>query len=217
MEEAQCLAILAVGDFPTSRIPLQVLQEASFIVCCDAAYRKIQNSKFKIQNYIVVGDGDSLSAEERLTLGDRYVQVDEQDYNDLHKAMAWATSKFNVQNSKFYILGATGKREDHTLGNIAYLVEFLDEYPDAEIEMLTDHGRLTAVRGSRRYASFAGQQVSLFSLTPEVPVSAEGLRWPLEKRCLTRWWQGTLNEALGDSFTITGGDLVVFQTYEPKL
>ena len=194
-----------------------MLQEASFIVCCDAAYRKIQNSKFKIQNYIVVGDGDSLSAEERLTLGDRYVQVDEQDYNDLHKAMAWATSKFNVQNSKFYILGATGKREDHTLGNIAYLVEFLDEYPDAEIEMLTDHGRLTAVRGSRRYASFAGQQVSLFSLTPEVPVSAEGLRWPLEKRCLTRWWQGTLNEALGDSFTITGGDLVVFQTYEPKL
>lgn len=194
-----------------------MLQEASFIVCCDAAYRKIQNPKFKIQNYIVVGDGDSLSAEERLTLGDRYVQVDEQDYNDLHKAMAWATSKFNVQNSKFYILGATGKREDHTLGNIAYLVEFLDEYPDAEIEMLTDHGRLTAVRGSRRYASFAGQQVSLFSLTPEVPVSAEGLRWPLEKRCLTRWWQGTLNEALGDSFTITGGDLVVFQTYEPKL
>ena len=217
MEEAQCLAILAVGDFPTSRIPLQVLQEASFIVCCDAAYRKIQNPKFKIQNYIVVGDGDSLSTEERLTLGDRYVQVDEQDYNDLHKAMAWATSKFNVQNSKFYILGATGKREDHTLGNIAYLVEFLDEYPDAEIEMLTDHGRLTAMRGSKRYESFAGQQVSLFSLTPEVPVSAEGLRWPLEKRCLTRWWQGTLNEALGDSFTITGGDLVVFQTYEPKL
>lgn len=194
-----------------------MLQEASFIVCCDAAYRKIQNPKFKIQNYIVVGDGDSLSTEERLTLGDRYVQVDEQDYNDLHKAMAWATSKFNVQNSKFYILGATGKREDHTLGNIAYLVEFLDEYPDAEIEMLTDHGRLTAMRGSKRYESFAGQQVSLFSLTPEVPVSAEGLRWPLEKRCLTRWWQGTLNEALGDSFTITGGDLVVFQTYEPKL
>ena len=216
MEEAQCIAILAAGDFPTSRIPLQALQEASFIVCCDAAYRNLQNSKFKIQNYVVVGDGDSLTAEERAALDDRYVQVGEQDYNDLHKAMAWATSKFNVQHSKFYILGSTGQREDHTLGNIAYLVEFLDEYPDAEIEMLTDHGRLTALRGSRRYASFAGQQVSLFSLTPAVPVSAQGLKWPLEERRLTRWWQGTLNEALGESFTVTGGDLVVFQTYEPK-
>lgn len=225
MEEALCIAVLASGDFPIHRIPLQALQEASFIVCCDSAYRNLQASEFNDRDFVVVGDGDSLTDAEKQALGDRYIHIEEQDYNDLHKAMAYVASgklrvesgKWNTQHStRVSILGATGRREDHTLGNIAHLVEFLDEYPGMKVEMLTDHGRLTALRGQGRYESFAGQQVSLFSMTPQVPVSAEGLKWPLNQRCLTRWWQGTLNEALADHFTVSGGDVVVFQTYEPK-
>ena len=76
------------------------------------------------------------------------------------------------------ILGATGKREDHTLGNIGYLVSFAEEYPDVEIEMLTDYGRFVALKGSRTFHSFPGQQVSVFSMDPECPIYSEGLRWP---------------------------------------
>ena len=217
MEERKHIVILAAGNFPTHPIPLKALKEADFVVCCDSAYKKIKNGESRIKNYIVIGDGDSLSAEDRGALGDRWIQVDEQDYNDLHKAMVWAIQKFSILNSRFSILAASGKREDHTLGNISYLTTFAEEYPGADIEMLTDHGRLCALRGRRSFESFPHQQVSVFAVEPDKPISADGLRWPLDNFHARRWWQATLNEALGDFFTLqSDGWLILFCTYEPK-
>ena len=219
------IVILAAGEFPTHEVPLRALREADFIVCCDSAYYQfsILNSQFSIP-YVVIGDGDSLSDADKAVLGDRWIYVAEQDYNDLHKAMQWASNKFSIPNSQFSIIAATGKREDHTLGNISYLVTFAEEYPGANIEMLTNYGRFIALNPTSHLSpftfhlpSFPRQQVSIFTMTPEVPFSATGLRWPLDGFHARRWWQATLNEALGTEFTIsTEGHLVVFQTYNPK-
>ncbi|MBR4505927.1 MAG: thiamine diphosphokinase, partial [Bacteroidales bacterium] len=142
---------------------------------------------------------------------------DEQDFNDLHKAMDYATSHFQPSTFNFQLLGATGRREDHTLGNISYLVTFAEEYPGADIEMLTDYGRFVAMTGSRTFASFPRQQVSIFTMEPDVAINAVGLKWPLDGFHAHLWWQATLNEALGTEFSLsTEGHLVVFQTYEPK-
>ena len=154
-------------------------------------------------------------------MGDRWVQVDEQDYNDLHKAMAYAMSgEWRVENGStlhFQILGATGRREDHTLGNISYLVTFAEEYPGADIEMLTDHGRFCTFSGTRTFEAFPHQQVSIFTLDPATAVSSEGLRWPLDRFHPTRWWQATLNDVLADSFTLAAdGPVILFRTYAPK-
>lgn len=213
MEKTQHIVILAAGDFPTHPVPLRALREADFVVCCDSAYGEWKAER----SFVVVGDGDSLSETDKRELGDRWVQVDEQDYNDLHKAMAWAASQFSIHNSQFTILAATGRREDHTLGNISYLVTFAEEYPGADIEMLTDHGRFTAMTGRRTFATFPRQQVSIFSMTPEQPLDGQGLRWPLEGFHARRWWQATLNEAVGTEVSLrSDGWLVVFLTYEAK-
>ena len=217
MEERKHIVILAAGEFPTHEVPLRALREADFVVCCDSAYKAIRNEELGIKNYVVIGDGDSLSEDDKTGLGDCWIHEAEQDYNDLHKAMQWATRKFSILNTQFSIIGATGKREDHTLGNISYLVTFAEEHPGAEIEMLTDYGRFVAMKDSRTFASFPRQQVSIFTMTPEVPFSATGLRWPLDGFHARRWWQATLNEALGTEFSLsTEGHLVVFQTYNPK-
>lgn len=50
MEKTQHIVILAAGDFPTHPVPLRALREADFVVCCDSAYREIENSKLKIEN-----------------------------------------------------------------------------------------------------------------------------------------------------------------------
>lgn len=220
MEKTKHIVILAAGDFPTHPVPLQAICGADFIVCCDSAYK--QWSAFSGQclmevPYVVIGDGDSLTESDRQQLGDRWIEVDEQDYNDLHKAMAYATAHFPLHDTHFTIVGATGKREDHTIGNISYLVTFAEEYPGADIEMLTDYGRFVAIRGERTFSSFPRQQVSMFTMTPDVPFSSTGLRWPLEDFHARFWWQATLNEALGPEFSLsTEGWLVVFQTYEAK-
>ncbi len=217
MEERKHIVILAAGEFPTHEVPLRALREADFVVCCDSAYKAIRNEELGIKNYVVIGDGDSLSEDDKAALGDCWIHEAEQDYNDLHKAMQWAIRKFSILNIQFSIIGATGKREDHTLGNISYLVTFAEEHPGAEIEMLTDYGRFVAMKDSRTFASFPRQQVSIFTMTPEVPFSATGLRWPLDGFHARRWWQATLNEALGTEFSLsTEGHLVVFQTYNPK-
>ena len=220
MEETKHIVILAAGDFPTHPVPLRALREADFVVCCDSAYRqwKVESGKWKEKiPFVVVGDGDSLPEADKRALGDRWVQVDEQDYNDLHKAMAWAASQFSILNSQFTILAATGRREDHTLGNISYLVTFAEEYPGADIEMLTDYGRFTAMTGRRTFATFPRQQVSILSMTPDQPIYGQGLRWPLDGFHARRWWQATLNEALGPEVTLqSDGWLVVFRTYDAK-
>ena len=131
--------------------------------------------------------------------------------------MAYATAHFPLTDTRFTILGATGKREDHTMGNISYLVTFAEEYPGADIEMLTDYGRFVAIRGERTFSSFPRQQVSLFTMTPDVPIASKGLKWELDGFHARRWWQATLNEALGTEFSLsTEGWLVIFQTYEAK-
>ena len=213
------IVILAAGDFPTHPVPLRALREADFVVCCDSAYTRfsIFNFQFSIP-FIVIGDGDSLSEADKRALGDRWIQVDEQDYNDLHKAMAWAANRYPLSTTHYTLLGATGRREDHTLGNISYLVTFGEEYPGIDLEMLTDHGRFTAFCGCRRFATFPRQQVSVFSMDPGQPVSGSGLKWPLDGMRIRRWWQATLNEALADSVELRSeGWLVLFRTYDPKV
>ena len=219
MEKTQHIVILAAGDFPTHPVPLRALREADLVVCCDSAYCQfsIFNSPFSIP-FVVIGDGDSLSEADKRALGDRWIQVDEQDYNDLHKAMAWAANRYPLSTTHYTLLGATGRREDHTLGNISYLVTFAEEYPGIDLEMLTDHGRFTAFRGCRRFDTFPRQQVSVFSMDPGQPVSGSGLKWPLDGMRIRRWWQATLNEALADSVELRSeGWLVLFRTYDPKV
>lgn len=211
------IVILAAGDFPTHERPLRALHEADFVVCCDSAYGEIKNEGLRVENYVVIGDGDSLSEQDKHQLGDRWIHVSEQDYNDLHKAMLWATQRFSILNSQFTILGATGKREDHTLGNISYLETFAEEYPGIDLEMLTDHGRLLSFSGQRTFPSFPRQQVSLFTPDPATAVSSDGLRWPLDNFHPRLWWQATLNEALADTFSLSvTGPVILFQSYDPK-
>ena len=223
------IVILAASDFPTHPIPLKALHEADFIVCCDSAYTQLKTKRLTPNtDFVVIGDGDSLSEGDKQELGDRWILVAEQDYNDLHKAMQWATSKFKIQNSKFLILGATGRREDHTLGNISYLVTFAEEYPGIDLQMLTDHGTFRSLPptppnaehsapNTHHLPSFPRQQVSIFTPDPNTSLSSDGLRWPLHEMHPRLWWQATLNEALGDSFSLSSdGWIILFQTYAPK-
>ena len=98
------------------------------------------------------------------------------------------------------ILGATGRREDHTLGNISLLAQYVTEFE--RVEMVSDFGWFTPLYRTTTLDSEPGQQVSLFSLYPNGRISVSGLRYPIEKRRLLYWWEATLNEATGKEFTV---------------
>lgn len=199
--------ILADGQFPQHSIPLQMLRSGRSIVCCDGACMKLASTG--IEPTAIVGDLDSLTEPFRSQFADRLFLLPDQESNDLTKAVIFAI-KHGAK--KINILGATGLREDHTLGNISLLADYA---LSVEVEMYTDSGFFSALSKSSRLQSKAGQQISIFSLTPNTPLSLVNLKYPLENKCLSAWWVGTLNEALGDWFELVfdNGIFIVFRLY----
>lgn len=199
--------ILANGQFPSHAVPLAALRGADRIVCCDGAVERLAD--VGLEPEWIVGDLDSLSAVDCARYREKLVRVREQETNDLTKAFRFCLSH---GWRELVIVGATGLREDHTLGNLSLLADFAGE---ASVRLLTDTGWFTPLNASAQLRSHEGQQVSIFSFDPGTAVSAEGLRYPLNGLRLTRWWQAALNEACGDVFGLTfdGGPLLVYQTY----
>ena len=198
--------ILADGAFPKNEKLLRILREADRVICCDGAAFKLID--FGREPDAIVGDMDSLSDELKFRFRDRIFHSSDQETNDLTKAVRFCDSQ-NYQ--EIAILGATGMREDHTLGNISLLADYSKRMGD--ICLLTDYGRMDAIHESRNFACLPGQQISIFSLTPDTRITVHGLLYPIEGRSLNSWWQGTLNQAIGDNFRIEidRGSLLVYR------
>ncbi len=187
--------IVANGIFPTSPLPLEMLQKASVIIACDGAVEELHNRGFTPD--AIVGDLDSIPPAMQQRYADRIHIDTDQETNDLTKAVHYA---HRSGEKDVVIVGATGLREDHTLGNISLLSDYGTLLE--KVAIVTDYGIFTPFYKTTTFESHKGEQVSIFSLTPDIQVTTENLRYPLNKRPLTSWWQGTLNEALGDSFTL---------------
>ena len=192
--------ILANGDFPQAGIPLGLLDRAPFVCACDGAVNHYPQAD------AIVGDGDSVPEK----LRDRLIQIEEQEDNDLTKATRYCLSK---GMKRIAYLGTTGQREDHTLGNISLIARYKQEM-GVEPFLATDYGWFVVAEGESSFDSFKGQQVSIFNMTCNA-LSSEGLLW--QAYPYRQWWQGTLNEAAGDSFTLKGDGLyLVYRTYQAK-
>lgn len=201
--------VLCNGSFPEHRIPLENLKQARTIICCDGAIQKLLS--FGLEPTMIVGDLDSIEPIVRKKYADRVFFNPDQETNDLTKSINWAVSQ-GFRN--ITIVGATGLREDHTLGNISLLGEYISMLDT--VLMVTDTGVFSAISQDTVFLSKKGQQVSIFSLNPATQVSSENLKYPLPKT-LASWWCGTLNESLADTFTVrTDGKLIVFRTFETK-
>jgi thiamine pyrophosphokinase len=197
METTFEAVIIADGTFPIHPIPLGILQQTPHVIACDGAIRHIPDAE------AVVGDGDSVPAIYR----HRLVKVDEQEDNDLTKATRHCLRQ---GWHKIAYLGCTGMREDHTLGNISLLMRYYRHFA-VNGAMFTDHGFFVPARGTTTFHAYAGQQVSIFNFG-SYRLRSQGLKW--NSYPYSEWWQGTLNEALYDQFTLEAdGYFMVYQTY----
>ncbi len=187
--------ILADGSFPTHEVPLKALREAGFVVCCDGAAGALVG--YGMEPDIIIGDIDSLDESLVRRFAGRLVRDADQETNDLTKAISWCEARGAAE---VVIIGATGKREDHTLGYISLLADY---GKILSVKMLTDTATLFPEYGTCRVNTFPGQRVSIFSLDSGVSVTSEGLKYPLDQMAISSWWRATLNTATGTSFTLT--------------
>ena len=191
-------AILANGDFPRHPLALGALRSARRIVCCDGAADVLARREPDLMPAAVVGDFDSAGrAARRRYPASVFLHDPDQETNDLTKAFRLCLRR---GWGRIVVLGASGRREDHTLGNLALLADYSAEAPG--IRLLSDFGIAFAVRADARIRCGAGRAVSLVSFDPDQRLTASGLVWPLEDLRMDALWRGTLNRAAADEFTL---------------
>ena len=201
------VVIICDGAFPKSEFPRYLISTADHIICCDGALKKFLRHSRSIFGEerlpdLVIGDMDSLSASMKKKYGDIIIQVDEQEHNDQTKAFRWAMS--NLQDiGHIYIIGATGEREDHTIGNISLLMEYARTYDlsglEIDVEMVTDHATIFAATDTFEMDCGIGRRVSIFSPDNSLKIHSDGLAWPLDHVVFDNWWKATLNRADKDT------------------
>lgn len=190
--------IIGNGSFPETDEVLRYISASSLVVCCDGGSTALVDAGYT-PNWIV-GDGDSISQENREKYRDIFIQIAEQDTNDQTKATNFCVDLLAKQGlsrrPRILILGSTGKREDHSLGNISLIANYFDR---ADVIAMSDYGYFRAAENIGHWNVCMGQQLSIFNLNAS-GFQSEGLKYPLYD--FQEWWQGTLNEATNERVTI---------------
>ena len=188
------IIILANGQFPSAQQVLDLLRAAEVVICCDGAADKLIG--FGMAPHIIIGDMDSISDGTREQYASSMIRSDDQETNDLTKAVEYCIRQGYASVS---ILGATGLREDHTLGNVSLMLEY---YPRIAVRMISDFGIFFLVRSGEEVMSHPGDRISIFSIDNTVKVTSKGLKYPLNDLQLSKWYRASLNEVVEERFTL---------------
>ena len=186
--------IVANGDFPRKGgAAWKLLAAAKRVVCCDGAadaYRR----HFRRWPDVIIGDLDSIPPHFLLSpFSFLLVRNADQNTNDLEKAISYC-AKQGWKNP--VIVGATGKREDHTIGNVFRALAY-------GCEIVTDLGRFVPVCGKAAFKVRKGAAVSVFAPDPKTRMTSKGLEWPLNEVRFRNLYCATLNRTTGSRVTLT--------------
>ena len=200
--------ILGDGDFPVHPVATALLHNSAYLCCCDGAGRRC--IEHGLMPNVIVGDGDSLSPDFIRRYCNIIHLIREQDDNDLTKATRHCLAR-GIQ--RIVYLGTTGKREDHTLGNIVLMIRYMCEF-GLQPNLVTDYGWFVPASGMNIFDSFLQQQVSIFNFGCR-QLESEGLVWNVFP--FDELWQGTLNEAEKTTIKFKGdGYYLVYLTFQGK-
>ena len=186
--------ILAAGDFPKKGgTAWKLLATATRVVACDSAadaYRR----RFRKWPDVIIGDLDSIPPHFLLSpFSFLLVRDADQNTNDLEKAIRYCAKQ---GWSDPMIVGATGKREDHAIGNVFRALDY-------GCEIVTDRGRFIPVRGKSTFKVKKGMAVSIFAPDPKTRMTSCGLEWSLDEVKFKNLYCATLNRTTGTRVTLT--------------
>lgn len=203
--------IIGDGQFPKKEYPIYLIRNADYIVCCDGALSKYLRHSRKIFGDIkapdaVIGDMDSLPQSLKETYKGLLVNIPEQETNDQTKAFHYVADNFS-DVSEIHFIGATGLREDHTIGNISLLMEYARERNlDAmgiTIDMVSDYSIMFPVTDTVELQCGTGRSISIVSPDNSLRICSEGLVWPTDNVIFDNLWKATLNKAEKDTVKLT--------------
>lgn len=201
--------IVGNGQFPKKEYPLYLLESADYVVCCDGALdtylRHFRNRTLRRPD-VVIGDMDSLSKKTAAKFSDIAVRIEEQETNDQSKAFHYILEHFPDVDT-IHILGATGKREDHTIGNLSLLMEYARELGgqggaaggrEVFVDIVSDWSSAFAITDTCDLNIGEGRSISIICPDNSLKIKSKGLVWPTDNVVFDNLWKATLNRAATD-------------------
>jgi thiamine pyrophosphokinase len=169
--------ILANGIPPSRRVLNLFVKSSDLFVCADGGANAA--AAMNVTPHVIIGDLDSVCDETLKKFNkSKVIRVRDQESTDLEKALAFAVAQ---RCGSIVLLGATGGRIDHEVGNLSAFVKYARK---AKITCIDQNGTLTPLTGKFSAALPAGTTVSLLPLTSCEGITTTGLRWNLKNETL---------------------------------
>jgi len=178
------IAILANGDWDLDW-GSRVLQEVDYLICADggANYASLSG---RLPD-LLIGDLDSVTPEilkQCENAGCSIKQFScEKDETDLELALIYAEVQARLVNERdIWLYGATGKRIDHFMGNIALMLAYAQK--GYRIRLVDPEHEIWILQSRECIKGTIGQELSLIALSEKAVVTTEGLYYPLTQGLL---------------------------------
>ena len=204
--------ILANGEPPKKSHLISLLKGCQLFVCADGGANTAL--KLGITPDAIVGDMDSIHAETRAKFRKvRLYESADEETTDLEKAIAWTIRQ---KYDHMIVVGAEGKRLDHTVGNLGVVAKF---FPDAIIRIVDDVGEIVFVGKELTFEAPLHSLLSLIPLTRCEGVTTKGLEYGLDNELLELGVrEGTSNVVTSNPVVIKvkKGNLVLYKLSAPQ-
>ncbi|MGA9363487.1 MAG: thiamine diphosphokinase [Bacteroidota bacterium] len=200
--------LIANGVLPSPRFVRELVSSSDLVVCADGGTRHAL--RLGIQPDVVIGDLDSLSTRMRRHLNQaKIIESANQNQTDLEKAIVYLLKR---KSKSITVLGATGKRIDQTLANMALLAKYQSR---VNLTLVDSTGEIHIVRSRMSFRAKPGATVSLLALGKGVRVTTRGLRYALKNEVLEFGSRGVSNEVIDSTVEIRvrGGRLLLIKLF----
>ncbi|WP_419850331.1 thiamine diphosphokinase [Candidatus Poriferisocius sp.] len=178
-EPSVTVVVVAGGDPPTpeeiARLPANPV-----VVAADAGLDHAQAAGLMVA--VAVGDMDSVSPEALAAAEQSGTRIErhppDKDQTDLELALELAARLAD----RVIVIGASGGRLDHLIGNLNVLAS--PAWAGVDIEAWLGNAQAVVVHSHRALAVEPGTTVSLFALGGPARATTSGLAWPLNDEVL---------------------------------
>jgi len=199
----------------------RALQDVDFLICADGGANYAALSA-RLPD-LLIGDMDSIlpenlrQCEKAGCVIERYPC--EKDETDLELALSRAEEQVRIAGEQeIWLYGATGKRIDHFLGNLALMLAYARK--GYRIRLVDPEHEMWILKRREEIRASLGQKISLIALSEKAIVTTEGLYYPLQQEVLFQESpRGVSNLFLGEKAVIQvheGWVLMVLPTLEKE-
>jgi thiamine pyrophosphokinase len=206
---AKTILIIANGQLPYKEAFLKIVKEVNCIIAVDGGSNICYT--YNISPHYIIGDLDSVESEIYEHFHDvKIIHRKDQNRHDMDKGLEFAQS---LNPERIWVLGAFGKRLDHSIANLLVLQSSQINCP---IKFIDEYGELSLITGSNKLNCTIGHTISLFSFLPIQGLSLEGFKYPVKNKNFPEGFNGVSNITISKhpKIIIKSGSLFIYIIHE---